>query len=75
MEAALLLISQHIRYPTHILSNSSSRIDLIFMNQTSFITNTGIESSLHTSFHRQIVYANLNLKIEYQLFYERLVWN
>ena len=58
-------LSQLIREPTHILPNSSSCIDLIFMNQNNFIMNSGVHASLHPNCHHQIVYAKLNLKIEY----------
>ena len=34
-----------------------------------------IHSSLHPNCHHQIVYAKLNLKIEYPPLYERLVWD
>ena len=36
---------------------------------------SGIHASLHPSYHRQIVYAKLNLTIEYSPLYERLVWD
>ena len=38
-------LSQLIHHPRHILSNSSFHIDIIFINQTSFIRDAGIEPS------------------------------
>ena len=36
---------------------------------------SGIHASLHPSCHHQILYAKLNLTIEYSPLYERLVWD
>ena len=57
-------LSQLLCEPTHILPNSSSCIDLIFINQNHFIMNSGVQASLHPNCHHQIVYPKLNLKIE-----------
>ena len=64
-------LSQIISDPTHILSNSSSCIDLIFTNQPSLVT----ESGVHPKCHHQIVFVKLNLKVEYPPLYERLIWD
>ena len=61
--------------PTNILPNSPSCTGLIFINQTNFIKDRGVHASLHTNCLHQIVYAKLNLKIEYTPLYERLVWD
>ena len=61
--------------PTNILPNSPSCTGLIFINQTNFIKDRGVHASLHTNCLHQIVYAKLNLKIEYPPLYERLVWD
>ena len=58
-------LSKLISEPTHTLPNSSSCIDLIFMNQNNFIMDSGVHASLHPNCHHQIIYAKLNLKIEY----------
>ena len=58
-------LSQIICDPTHILPNSSSCIDLIFISQNNFIMDSGVHASLHPNSHHQIGYAKLNLKIEY----------
>ena len=68
-------LSQLICEPTHILQNSSSCIDLIFINQNNFIMDSGVHASLHPNCHHQIVYAKLNLKIEHPPLYERFVWD
>ena len=52
-----------------------SDIDLIFINQNNFIMDSGVPASLNPNCHHQIVYAKLNLKIEYPPLYERLVWD
>ena len=58
-------LSQLICEPTHILSNSSSFIDLIFINKNNLIIDSGVHASLHPNCHYLIVYAKLNVKIEY----------
>ena len=68
-------LSQLICEPTHILPNSFSCIDLIFINQNNFIMDSGIHPSLHRNCHHQIVYVKSNLKIEYPTLYEQLVWD
>ena len=68
-------LSQIISDTTHILPNSSSCIDLIFTNQPNFVTESGVYPSLHPKCHHQIVFAKLNLKVEYPPLYERLFWD
>ena len=68
-------LSQLICEPTYILPNSSSCIDTIFIIQNNFIMDSGVHASLHPHCHYQIVYAKLNLKIEYPSLYELLVWH
>ena len=68
-------LSQIISDPTHILPNSSSCIDLIFTNQSNLVTESGVHPSLHPKCHHQIVFAKLNLKVEYPPLYERLIWD
>ena len=67
--------SQLITTPPHILPNSSTCIDLIFVDQPNMIMNSGVHSSLHPNCHHQIVFAKINLKIKYPPPYERIVWN
>ena len=68
-------LSQIISDPTHILPNSSPCIDLIFTNQPNLVTESGVHASLHCKCHHQIVFAKLNLKVEYPPLYERLIWD
>ena len=59
--------SQLINEPTHIQTNSSSCIDLIFTNQPNLSVNSSVHSSLHHKCHHQIVYSTFNLNIYYPL--------
>ena len=61
--------------PIHILQQSSSCIDLTFVNQPNLVINSGIHPSLHQNCHHQIVFCKLNLKIEYPPSYTREVWD
>ena len=66
-------LSQIISDPTYILPNSSSCVDLIFTNQPNLVPENGVYPSLHPKCHHQIVFAKLNLKVEYPPLYERLI--
>ena len=68
-------LSQIISDPTHILPNSSSCIDLIFTNQPNLLTERGVYPFLHPKCHHQLVFAKLNLNVEYPPVYERLIWD
>ena len=59
--------SQLTNEPTHIQTNSSSCIDLIFTNQPNLSVNSRFHSSLHSNCHHQIVYSTFNLNIYYPL--------
>ena len=61
--------------PTHLLPNSSSCIDLIFIDQPNFIVGSGVHPSLHPNCHHQITFSRYNLNVEYPPPYERLVWD
>ena len=67
--------SQLINEPTHIQTNSSSCIDLIFTNQPNSFVNSGVHSSLHPNCHHQIVHTSFNLDIYYPPPYQRLIWD
>ena len=67
--------SQLINEPTHIQTNSSSCIDLVFTNQPNLSVNSGVHSSLHQNCHHQIVYSTFNLNIFYPPPYQRLIWD
>ena len=64
-----------IAEPTHILKNSLSCTDLIFTNQPNLIIDSGVHPSLHLICHHYVMYAKLNLQIEYPLLYTRDVWD
>ena len=53
----------------------SSCIDLIFTDQPNYVIDCGTHPSLHPNCHHQITFCKLNLKVEYPLPYECLVWN
>ena len=67
--------SQLINEPTHIQTNSSSCIDLIFTNQPNLSVNSEVHSSLHPNCHHQIVHTSFNLDIYYPPPYQRLIWD
>ena len=66
--------SQLVNEPTHIQTNSSSCIDLIFTNQPNLSVNSGVHSSLHQNCHHQIVHTSFNLDINYPQPYQPLIW-
>ena len=68
-------LSQLICEHTRTLPNSTLYTDLIFINHSNFILNSVIHASLYSNYHHQLVYAKLNLKIEYPQLYEQLVWD
>ena len=61
--------------PTHILSNSSSCIDLIFTDQPNVVVNSGVHQSLNSNCHHQVTYFKFNLFIRYPPPYKRQVWD
>ena len=66
---------QLINEPTHVQSNSSSCIDLLFTDQPNLAVNSGVHASLHPNCHHQIVHTSLYLDISYPLPYQRLIWD
>ena len=68
-------MKQLILEPAHILQQSSSCIDFIFTNQPNIVVDSGVDSSLHSKCHHQIIYSKLNLKIDYPPPYIREIWN
>ena len=67
-------LSQIIKEPRHILSNSPSCIDLLFTSQPNLVMCSGVHPSLHPNCHHQIIFAKFNLTILYPHAYKRLVW-
>ena len=68
-------LSQIISVSTHILPNLSSCINLIFTNEPELVTQSGVHPSLQPKCHDQIIFAKLNLEVEYLSLYERLIWD
>ena len=68
-------LKQLILEPTHILSNSSSCIDLVSTCQANLVMESGVRSSLHENCHHQLVYAKFNLKVWYSPPYDREIWH
>ena len=60
-----------INEPTHILKNSSLRIDLIFTSQTNLSGESGIQPSAYFNCDHQIIYAKFNLQVFYPSPYTR----
>ena len=58
---------------THIRPYCSSCLDLIFTNQPNLVIEGGAHPSLLPNCHHQIVFAKLNLKIEYPTLHEPLI--
>ena len=58
---------------THILSQSSSCIDLIFIDQPYFAIGSGVHSSLHIYFRHKLIYFKFENCAPAP--YQHLVWN
>ena len=63
--------SQLINKSTHIQTNITSCIDLIFIDQENLSVNSGVHSSLHQNCYHQIVHSSFNLNIYYSKPYQR----
>ena len=68
-------LHQIINEPTHILSSSSSCIDLIFNRQWNVIADSGVHPLLNQNCHHQIIFTKVNMKIFYPPPYKHLIWN
>ena len=67
--------SQLIHEPTHIQTNSSSCIDLVFTDQSNLSVNSSVHASLHPNCHHKIVHSSFNLNIYYPPPYQWLMWD
>ena len=67
--------SQLIIESTHIQTNSSFYIDLVFTNQPNLSVNSGVHATLHPNYHHQIVHTKFNLNISYPQPYQCLIWD
>ena len=61
--------------PTHVLSNSSSCIDLIFTNEPNLVVDSGTHPFLHPNCYHIIIHCKINLQVEYLQPYQRHLWN
>jgi len=68
-------LNQVIDEPTHVLPNSLSCIDLIFISGNNFMTSSGVLPSLYPSCHHQLVFAKFNFKIPSPPAYQRRIWD
>ena len=68
-------LNQLIKTPTHLLQNSATCIHLVFTNHPHLVIESGAHSSLSSTCHHEIVFAKLNLKVEYPPPYERVFWD
>ena len=73
--ASQFVLSQIIKEATQTPQSFSSCIDLKFTNQPNLVTVLGLDSSLHSNYNHQIIYAKFNLKIIFTLSYERYIWH
>ena len=60
---------------TYIVPSSSLCIDLLFINQSNLIMNSGVFPSIYQNGHHQIVFAKVNLKIFCLPPYTRRIWD
>ena len=68
-------LNQLIKTRTYLLQNSATCYDLAFTNQAHLVMERGVHSSLSSTCHHEIVFAKLNLKVEYPPPYERVFWD
>ena len=57
--------SQLIYEATHIQTNSTSCIDLIFTGNPGLLVDSGVHSPLHPNCYHQVIYFNFNLIISF----------
>ena len=73
MATSQFSLNQILKEPTHILSNLTSCIDLIFTSLPNLVMHSGVHPLVHPNCHHQIVFAKFNLTIFYPPSYKRLV--
>ena len=62
-------LNQLIQTPINLLQNSAICIDLVFTNES------GVHGSLSSTCHHEIVFAKLNLMVQFPPPYERVFWD
>ena len=70
-----LCYSQIIDKPTHFTNSPSSFIDLIFTSNPSIIVDSGIEKSLFSSCHHDIIYGKINFRVPLPPPQFRTIWD
>ena len=72
-----MFFSQLIDEPTHIKTNSTSCIDLIFTDKPALSVDSGVHSALHPNCHHQIICSTFNLNICYpkNILYKKYIQN
>ena len=68
-------LNQLIKTPTHLLQIPVTCIDLVITNHPDLVMESGVHSSFSSTCHQEIVFAKLNLKVEYPAPYERVFWD
>ena len=68
-------LNQLIKTPTHLLQIPVTCIDLVITNHPDLVMESGVHSSFSSTCHHEIVFAKLNLKVEYPTPYERVFWD
>ena len=58
-------ICQIVNIPPHVLNNTSSCIDLIFISQPNLVMHSDVDPFLYPNCNHQIVFSKFNLKIPY----------
>ena len=68
-------MTQLIDQPTHILTNSSSLINLIITDQVDMFVDSGLLPSPRDKSHHEIIYGNLNLTAPLPPPYKHRLWD
>ena len=68
-------LHQIIDAPTHVLPNSASCIDLIFLSAMDLIIDSGVLPSLFPRCHHHLVFTNLNFKVSFPPAYKCRVFD
>ena len=68
-------LQQIINSQSHILPNTASCIDLIFISQHNLIIDCWNRASLLPRCHHQIIFTKINFQVHCPPSYERLIWD
>ena len=67
--------TQLIGQPTHVISNFSSSVDLIFASNPSVICDSGVELPLFGKCHHDLIFGELIFVITLPPTYKKQVWD